>query len=85
MYLELLVEVVVAEPLGGSLVRSSTLLFWGVVLLAVRASGVLLGLETSAVIFEFRFSPGPCGEPIGSTQFLHPIHLQMAEQAIFAW
>ena len=54
-------------------------------MLTVRLSLELLGFVNRAAIFDNLFSPGPGGEPAGSTQFLHPMHLQMAEQAIFAY
>ena len=72
-----------ANPFWISPERSS-ILGWIDGLLAVRLSRWLLCWDSNAAIFAFFFSPAPGGEPMGSTQFLHPIHLHMAEQAILA-
>ena len=76
-------EAMEVNPLGISLERSS-ILGWNEELTTARLSEALLCCKSSAAIFEFFFSV-PGGEPMGSTQFLHPIHLHMAEHAIFAW
>lgn len=53
-------------------------------LLTVRLSLEMLGLFWCNTVLEFRLSPCPGGELAGSTQFLQPIHLHIAEHAILA-
>ena len=66
--------------------RSSTLTVRVESVFTVRLSKECKLPVSIAAILELLFSPGVApGEPTGSTQFLHPMHLHIAEHAILAW